>query len=93
MKYIVIRAKLGSGNLSLEFPLIFPNSIVHANMRNLALELCNLQGWTYEKTVAAGEVYVSASRCHGFSETLKLESRGHEDARLINGSDYGGDFS
>ncbi len=88
MKYIVMVRKVGGAVH--ELPILFPNELVHAHV---ARALLRLPGNPYDflsRVAAAGEVVLdNGATCFGRSETLNIESRGDEDARLIKLSDYG----
>ncbi len=91
MKYIVIEVKLGN-ELKMEVPFVFPNNVVHSSMIIGAIAVCKSQKWDFQGVISAGEVLISASNCGGKSVSSNLESRGHEDACLINMVDYSGGF-
>ena len=91
MKYIVIEAKFGSGGM--EIPFIFPNNLVHEDVAESMLHyLFKIHEWTDTRVVAAGELSLAAAgfECYGYSQTLKIKSRGDVDTRLIQMHDYGG---
>lgn len=81
MKYIILYDEIRDQHI----PLIFPDMLVHADVaKSITRALPNP---TYP--VAAGEISVGilGYECHGFSETLKLQSR-PQDASIINSMDY-----
>ncbi len=89
MKYIVMVRRVG--DMVREVPILFPNELVH---QHVAQALLRLPGNPYgfeNRVAAAGEatMELGAVKCGGRSETLKIGSRGDEDARLIEMSDYG----
>lgn len=93
MKYIVLRTvpKMGDSKLVREFPIVFPDALVHADVAAaLALHLPQLKG---AMPCAAG--FLSSMEvgehgaCHGKSESLgNLKSRGKEDDVLMMCWDY-----
>jgi hypothetical protein len=91
MKYVVIQEQIGDDVR--EFPIIFPNILVHSVVA--ASVIAGLQAFHNKDgkymPVAAGEISsmdLCAGSCHGSSETLKLKSRGEEDDKLITLHDY-----
>lgn len=91
MKYIVLRktTKVGNSEMTREFPIIFPDALIHADVAKW-LALCD--GMQGAKPVAAGflsSMEVGAENaCHGKSDTLKLASRGKQDDTLMLCYDY-----
>ena len=83
MKYIVFLTPFGS--VSREMPVIFPNSLVHADVSKNFLAILPKGS----KPISAGECNCFME-CSGRSETLNLESRGAEDTSLLFMVDYGG---
>jgi hypothetical protein len=91
MKYVVIEARIGDDVR--EFPIIFPNILVHSIVAGSVI--AGLQAFHNKNgkytVVSAGEISsmdLDAGSCHGSSETLKLKSRGEEDDKLITLHDY-----
>lgn len=83
MKYIVLATT--NNGLTREFPIIFPNELVHSMVAEQLLPL--VKG---AAAVSAGEISSMGieSTCHGGSDTLKLKSRGKLDDLLIRMRDY-----
>lgn len=92
MKYIIFRKG------KFEVPIIFPNTFVHAMVADAMKRYAMLERQVIGRheplvSVAAGEVqFGDGVNCFGKSATLKLESRGEEDAQLIAMSDYGAGY-
>lgn len=82
MKYIVLRA---AGR---EFPVIFPNDFVHADVATALRESCDMLAKA--EVVSAGETSSMnvAPGCVGKSSTLGVPSRGRADDDLIRMHDY-----
>lgn len=94
MKYIIFRTKIG--DMTLDFPIIFPNMLVHERVAQAFKVMARkTHQWEIEP-VSAGEVSIPLGtdevHCYGESTTLKLKAREH-DAAIIIMSDYGGGFS
>lgn len=87
MKYIVMQRKVGE--TIREIPILFPNELVHQHVAKALLALPGNPYGFLNKVAAAGEATLDEVHCHGGSETLKIQSRGEEDARLIFGVEYG----
>jgi len=87
MKYIVLQIR--NGETVREWPIIFPDMIVHSDIANVIQKHLYLQNQD-SRVIAAGLVsfFGSQVRCFGESETLNIESRGNEDAKLIKMFDY-----
>lgn len=97
MKYIVISVKAETSDLVRELPIIFPNTLVHADV---ARAIQHSEGLRKFKThiVSAGEISSTricdsaddqGAHCHGWSDSLGgIRSRGSEDDALINLHDY-----
>lgn len=92
MKYIVIKITEtdAHGQHGLEIPFVFPTIAVHATIAEALIPGLS-KAWPTAKieVVSAGFVNATATSCFDSSESLNLKSRGDEDMRLINGSDYG----
>lgn len=90
MKYVMIQR----GHQVL--PVIFPDYLVHEDVANAIISvLTNMDGnkLTPRQAIAAGDVTLGGFKmvsCSGHSETLKLESRGDLDERLIIAGHYTG---
>jgi hypothetical protein len=93
MKYIVVRAEVipyyvdDMGKFQ-EFPIIFPDVIIHADMyrmtvHNLGTEGHYQYGSTNFECVGAGFIEMSSLECLGRSDSLGVNSRGQEDTNLI----------
>ena len=89
MKYIIVQIR--NGETVREWPIIFPDMLVHRAMadivqNHLAVDYKQLN----RRIVAAGSFscFGGEVSCFGESETLNVESRGSEDARLIKMFDY-----
>lgn len=87
MKYIVVSRTVG--NLRQEFPVIFPDDLLHADMEAAAKLMVEMLPMPKDAhigpTVAAGFVmFDSAPRCFGQSTGLNLASRGTEDGLLFH---------
>lgn len=84
MKYIVVKKQV-SEFLAKEFPIIFPQELVHSEVFE---NIKKLIGDNVDVT-AAGEVSLfDGVTCSGHSETLEIGSRGEEDERLFRTYDY-----
>lgn len=91
MKYVVFKIEISDTLARLE-PVIFGDALVHAEVaRYFAACAVRAHGWRSAAPVSAGYVEFGPDgvMCHGRSETLKMDSRGEEDARLIEFADYG----
>jgi hypothetical protein len=101
VKYIIIKATHGyEGGIVLEreLPFIFPDYMVHEDVAKIQMELvrsyhhpeANVKDEIVVSIVAAG--FISSlsieGGCHGYSETLKIASRGKQDDDLIRTLDY-----
>lgn len=93
LKYIMIRVD-EEGGAPREWPIIFPDELVHAYMFEAVRGMKVMLGhnrWARPylgaKAVSAGEITV-AGHCHGGSETLQLKSRGNIDTNIVNAFDY-----
>lgn len=92
MKYIVFKAKFG--DIEKEYPIIFPNDLVHAEVYEAIA--CRMKPFSLMKTepVSAGELSSldildsDISFTSGKSETLNIESRRYRDKVLIHNYDY-----
>jgi len=86
VKYLVMQVT-GPGDLVREFPVIFPDAIVHKDMAEAMRRLPDMR---LSKPVAAG--FVSSCHVgpgfHGESESLGLESRERADDELVSMLDY-----
>ncbi|WP_339844362.1 hypothetical protein [uncultured Halopseudomonas sp.] len=88
MKYIMLQIMTGTqGDLVREFPVIFPDALVHADVAEAITKLPEL---ATAKPVAAG--FLSSlgleAECYGESETLQIKSRGDLDSSRICMLDY-----
>jgi len=88
MKYIVL--KINNGETVREWPVIFPDMMVHKQVAEHMQHLVRRHHNTNCAVVAAGSFscFGGEVRCFGESETLSIESRGEEDAKLIKMFDY-----
>lgn len=92
MKYIML---LSVEPVPMEFPVIFPDELVHADIfkaiRGMKVRLADTNRWARPyadlKAVSAGTILLGSVRCSGSSETLKLHSR-EQDASIIYAHDY-----
>lgn len=84
-KYIVLEIK--TGDVKREWPIIFPDMMVH---KQVAQWMLQREHELKPKVISAGLVSFFGGEvlCHGMSETLNIESRGAEDAKLIKMFDY-----
>ena len=88
MKYIVL--KINNGETVREWPVIFPDMMVHKQMyESMKFQLMRFHDQECS-VIAAGSFscFGGEVRCFGESETLGIESRGEEDAKLIKMFDY-----
>lgn len=87
MKYIVLEIK--NGETKREWPIIFPDMMVHSDIANVIQKHLNQQNQE-SRIIAAGSVsfFGGKVRCDSGSETLNIESRGSEDEKLIKMFDY-----
>lgn len=83
MKYIMFGRSAGE-HLEQRTPIIFPNSLVHADVADALKGLPELTGCT---VVSAGEFNALTGETYGGSTSLKVDSR-PEDAVTIKGMDY-----
>ena len=88
MKYIVMQRMIGS--MVREVPILFPNELVHQHVASALLKLPGNPYKFLNKVSAAGDVDLDAVVCSGRSTTLRIDSRGKEDADLILTVEYGG---
>lgn len=84
-KYIVM-AITSPGGTTWEFPVIFPDKMIHAEMFAVAkftVPGANAEG-SNVRAMSAGMIeLVEVEGVGGRSDTLKLKSRGDGDAKLI----------
>lgn len=87
MKYIVLQIR--NGETVREWPIVFPDMMVHSDIANIIQKHLYLQNQD-SRVIAAGLVsfFGGEVRCDGESETLNIESRGSEDEKLIKMFDY-----
>lgn len=86
MKYIVLKHTIGG--VKRELPIIFPTSINHDDMATVTKCIFDEDNVETE-VVSAGFVEVNARMyCTGKSETLSIESRGHDDSVLMRTLEY-----
>ena len=87
-KYIVLEIK--TGDVKREWPIIFPDMMVHKQIFQYMKNLLGCHHDLNSRVIAAGSVSFFGGEviCHGMSETLNIESRGAEDAKLIKMFDY-----
>lgn len=83
MKYIML--KIVESEFTRLVPVIFPNSIVHADM---ARAVQSIPGMELAVVESAGECRVKDAFCSGASDTLQVKSHGQDDSIVINGMDY-----
>jgi hypothetical protein len=101
MKYIVLRVtdhatKANEEDLVREIPFIFPDNCVHSEVAKYMTNMLRRKrpdGRMRDiEPVSAGFMHSLSigekGACHGESETLKLKSRGDQDAALISTFDY-----
>jgi hypothetical protein len=91
MKYVVMEVKMPAG--SKEFPIIFPDVLIHADVANKIslLLISQFPGWK-NKPISAGfipSLSLDELVCIGRSESLNLDSRGEIDEQLMFMSDHG----
>lgn len=88
MKYIVLEIK--NGDTKREWPIIFPDMMVHRQVADIVQNHLAVDCKLNSRIIAAGSVsfFGGEVRCFGESETLNIESRGSEDAKLIKMFDY-----
>ena len=101
MKYIILKVTdfaqgKTDSDLVREIPFIFPDNCVHSEVAKYMSRMLRMErpdGRLRDvEPVAAGFIHSLAigekGACHGESETLKLKSRGDQDAALISTFDY-----
>lgn len=88
MKYIVLQIR--HGETVREWPIVFPDMMVHSRVADSVKILLSRHHGQDSRVIAAGSVsfFGGEVRCFGESETLNIESRGSEDAKLIKMFDY-----
>lgn len=92
MKYVMFELDTGDG-LKRNIPIIFPNSLVHADVAEAIkhMRVGTQRNWdcpfVEAKVVSAGELSIASSTTSGGSETLGVESR-LEDSTIITMHDY-----
>lgn len=89
MKYVMFCRKMGDDTLVFE-PVLFGKNQVHSMV---AKAFTRIRGNESFVPVSAGEFYWTSTGevvCHGYSETLNLESDRKRDAKIIQHHDYGG---
>jgi hypothetical protein len=86
MKYVVF-GKEEQGEIVHQVPVAFPNHMTHCLVAEAMLKSEELLGY---KVISAGEFSSSGLwiKCHGKSDTLKVESRGEQDSTLFSTNDY-----
>lgn len=89
MKYIVLQTTPKNNEIKREFPIIFPDVLVHSEVAEQMQHSLMRQHIT-AKPVAAGFLNLVGLNlnCGGRSETLNLDSRGDVDSALISMHDY-----
>lgn len=88
MKYII--AKITHGDTSREWPIIFPDMMIHKQVAETIKWHLMRHHDVEAKIVSAGSFscFGGEVRCYGESETLNIESRGKTDVDLIKMFDY-----
>lgn len=88
LKYIVM--KINNGDTVREWPIIFPDMMVHKQVAQHIGHCLSRHHNMKSTVIAAGSFscFGGEVSCYGESETLGLESRGEEDAKLIKMFDY-----
>jgi len=88
MKYILIESRVSEGVVE-HIPIIFPKTLNHSDVardiKDLLFEKYNRK---VNKVVSAGDCNVNYFQVGGYSETLKIESRGAKDHEIIKMIDY-----
>lgn len=87
-KYIVLRRK--GETLSYDFPIIFPDKLVHADVAKMLIQMMDWNDRNPGATtvVSAGQINLDNLACFGESETLEIKSRGDDDTILIKNFPY-----
>ena len=83
--YIVFRTGENQSGTAREFPIVYPDLLVH---EDVAIAMKTLPSLKDATVVSAGSMDLSTGQCWGRSSTLKIESRGEEDRQLINSYPY-----
>lgn len=88
MKYIVFKCSIGDDVR--EFPVIFPQHLVHKHVSDSMIELIKKSGWKEVNPISAGECnfFEDEINCGGESTTLNLQSRRDIDDHLIRMFNY-----
>ena len=85
MKYIMFETKIGG--ITKKIPIIFPDFMVHKEVKNMINRILERQ-WKDIKAVNAGEINIPSGCCpFGKSETLNLYSS-PDDGKIIDEYDY-----
>ena len=87
LKYIILELKC-EGFQFQAYPFLFSGEVTHSNMAEYAqhalIEEFNRPFDSKELSVVSAGFYdLHQQKCHGKSESLGLESRGHEDDSVI----------
>lgn len=86
-KYVMFEGRIGG--VTRRFPIIFPDTMVHSDIRDAVIFVAAPPAWGELKPVTAGSITLTGEMyCSGDSETLKLKSGGKEDADLIRSFPY-----
>lgn len=88
LKYIILELKC-EGFQFQAYPFLFSGEVTHSNMaefahRALVEEFDRPFDPKELEVVSAGFYDLHQQKCHGKSESLGIESRGHEDDSVIN---------
>ncbi len=87
MKYVMMEVKLNE-NCVQNIPVIFPNTLVHSEMKDLCLSLLERSMPGYPcRVVSAGDITLTGLKCSGSSSSLGISSR-PEDSQIIHLHDY-----
>lgn len=86
-KYVIVETTL-EGGTRIEFPLIFPDKMIHSQVARAIRRLPPIRGLP-ARAVGAGMIeHLEVYGVGGKSETLGIKSRGETDKRLIEAYSY-----
>lgn len=91
MKYIVLQVI--TKDIVRELPFIFPEAVVHSQMKNAMSRLLTFE-YKADSVTCVSAGFISSigvgtvGQCYGESESIGVKSRGPEDDKLLMMLDY-----
>lgn len=89
MKYVMLEVALGNnGRDKQRIPIIFPDFMIHKEVvKHMSVMLRRVHN--LDATIhSAGSIQLSATSCHGDSETLAVQADLQSDREVIDTYDY-----